>query len=115
MPPLVNSRFSFCTGLTDEKGNLYLTEREPFTFVDLPDNRPHMVVVGDTLEGLAERYFPSFGEQAAQLYWVIADFQPERIRDKTLRLAPGRVLIVPSETTIRERVLNPSRREEHTA
>lgn len=114
MPPLRFSRYSYCSGLTDEQGRLYLSEREPYVFRELPDNRFHPVVVGDTLHGLAERYFPSFPD-AADLWWVIADFQPDRILDGTLRLPTGTTLIIPSERTVREGVFNPARRAEHTA
>ncbi len=114
MPPLKGSRYSFCSGFLDDNGRLYLSDREPFVFRELADNRLHSIVVGDTLHSLAERYFPSF-DDAANLWWVIADFQPERIQDPTITLSSGTTAIIPSERTVREQVFNPARRAEHTA
>lgn len=114
MPPRVNSRYQFCQGVYDDDGNLFLTQPEPFGFVELADNRFHPVVVGDTLHGLAARYFPSF-QNPARLWWVIGHFQPDPIHDPTIRLTTGTNVVIPSERTLKERILNPARREEHTA
>ena len=86
-----------------------MSEREFFLYQDLPDNRYHPVVTGDTLFNLAERAFPSF-PRACGLFWVIADFQPERIQDATLALIVGTVLIIPSERVVRELIFDESRR-----
>jgi hypothetical protein len=114
VPPRENSRYQFCTGVLDADGNLYLTQPEPFRFSELADNRFHPVVVGDTLQGLAARYFPSF-EKPDRLWWVIGHFQPDPIHDPTLRLPTATTMVVPSERTLREQIFNRARREEHTA
>lgn len=114
MPPRTNSRHLFTTAQKrpgDER--LFLSDRVPFRFVDLPDNRTHPVKSGDTLWSLAARYFAPLGElpelSAAQFWWVIADFQPVPIHDPTIQLVPGQKLIIPSVRTVRERVLQPRR------
>lgn len=96
MPPLFGSRYLFCRGVRDENGKLYLTEREPYRYRPLGDNRVHTVVEGDTLFNLAGRYFAPL-ERACGYWWVIADFQPEPhiIVDPTLRLEPGLELYIP--------------------
>lgn len=112
MPPGAFSRNLFCWGIKDPvTGRIGLSEREPFLYTDLPDNRVHPVVLGDTLFNIAERAFPSF-DRACGLYWVIADFQPTPITDATLALELGTSLVIPSERTVREQVFNERRREE---
>lgn len=99
MPPQVGSRYASCLGVTDDDGRLVLTERELFAFRDLPDNRVHVVVQGDTLWHLAGRYFVPL-PRACGYWWVLADFQPEPIVDPTLELEAGRTLYVPSAATL---------------
>jgi hypothetical protein len=112
MPPGINSRYLFCWGVKDPAtGKLTLSEREPFLYQPFSDNRTYTVVQGDTIFNIAERAFPSF-KRACGLFWVIADFQPTPITDVTLSLAPGTVLVIPSEQTVRERVFNEKRRKE---
>jgi hypothetical protein len=57
MAPRAGSRHSFSLGVLAPEGRRLLTEREPFRFREFPDNRPHRVVEGDTLWGLAGLYF----------------------------------------------------------
>ena len=107
--PRLFSRYSFCEQLKDPDGRLYLSERVPFRYLRLPDNRSHLVQQGDTLFTLADRYFfPTPG--AAQLWWVIADFQPSPIADPTGQLAPGERLVIPSSETLRSRIFAETRR-----
>ena len=107
MPPLVNSRYMFCEALRDAAGNLYLTERTPYRFQDVSDNRFHTVMLGETFHQLAEQYFPSIPD-AASLWWIIPDFQPTPIHDPTLALVPGTVLVIPSERLVQEEIFNPA-------
>lgn len=101
----------FARGYTDEAGALVLERAEPFRFTRLPDNVQHVVGRGDTLFTLAGRYFgPIDPDRACGLWWVIADFQPDPIHDPTLKLAEGRVLVVPSVRTVIERVFDERRR-----
>lgn len=101
MPPRLGSRYTFSFGVRDEMGRLFLTELEPFRFRELPDNRKHRVVEGDTLFHLAGRYFAPL-PRACGYWWVIADFQPEPIVDPTLALGIGRVIHIPSVNALTE-------------
>ena len=114
MPPSILSRFRFCEAVNDAEGNSYLTEREPFGFQDFADNALHTVRQGETLYSLASRYFAPI-DNAAQLWWIIADFQPSPIFDPTIPLAPGAVLYVPSMTVVQTRMFNEARRYDATA
>lgn len=109
-PPTRFSRHRFSRGLKDDAGRAYLTDRPVYGYRDLPDNIPHEVKEGDTLWGLAARYFAGV-DGAALLYWAIADFQPEPISDPTLALVPGEVVIVPSVATLLTRILVESRKQ----
>jgi len=113
MPPRRFSRYTFSSAVIDDEERLFLTEREPFRFRALPDNRQHVVKEGETLFSLAGRYFAPLPRPAG-LWWVIADFQPDPIHDPTVALEPGRVLVIPSVRTVLEEVFSERRREEAT-
>ena len=104
MPPRVGSRYSFSLGVRDDDGRLYLTEREPYRYREHGDNRAHVVVQGDTLWGLAGRYFAPL-PRACGFWWAIADFQPDPIVDPTLALEPGRRLAIPSLRVLTDVIL----------
>ena len=53
MAPRAWSRYLFCWGLRNENGDIGLTEREPFLYQELPDNRSYTVADGDTLFSIA--------------------------------------------------------------
>ena len=108
MPPSSNSRYLFSLGIKDAQWRLFLTAPEPYTYRAFRDNRFHEVKAGDTLESIAERSFPNI-PNSAQLFWIIADFQPQRICDPTLVLTTGRTLVIPSENTVLTRVFDPNR------
>jgi nucleoid-associated protein YgaU len=113
MPPRARSRHIFSLGVRDEAtpDELELTEREPFVYRSFTDNRQHTVEEGDTLWTLAARYFSPM-DSAANLWWVIADFQPDPIHDPTIALVPGTVLVIPSVRTVLENVFDENRRLE---
>ncbi len=104
MPPRVGSRFSGSLGVRDELGRLYLTEREPLEYRDFPDNGTHTVRQGDTLFGLAGRYFARL-ERGCGYWWAIADFQPEPIVDPTIELQVGSELVIPSTRVLTDVIL----------
>lgn len=111
MPPRRFSRYTFSSAVLDGNERLVLTDREPFRFRALPDNRQHVVKEGDTLFSLAGRYFAPLPRPAG-LWWVIAEFQPDPIHDPTLSLEIGRVVLVPSVRTVVEEVFSEKRRQE---
>lgn len=112
MPPHAGSRHSFCHGLHDERARLYLTEREPYRFRPHTDNRVHVVVQGDTLWGLAGRYFAPL-PRACGFWWAIADYQPQPILDPSIDLDIGRTLFIPSLRVLSDVILGEHRRQEH--
>jgi hypothetical protein len=111
MPPRIYSRFTFSQAILDGNERLFLTDREPFRFQSLPDNRQHIVQQGESLFSLAGRYFASLPRPAG-LWWIIADFQPDPIHDPTLALDVGRSLVVPSVRVVTEEILSETRRQE---
>lgn len=111
MPPQPFSRHFFTSGVKDVNDNLLLTERVPYRFQDFTDNRFYIVKAGDTLHTLAARLFDGVVGNPAGLYWVICDFQPEPILDPTLKLTPGRMLVIPSIRVLTEEIFSESRRE----
>ena len=113
MPPRRFSRFSFSAAVLDDQGRLLLTEREPFRFHSLPDNRQHLVREGDTLFSLAGRYFAPLPRPAG-LWWIIADFQSAPIHDPTLALELGRIIFIPSIRVVTEEIVSEARRQETT-
>src|SRR5690606_24204744 len=58
MPPQSNSRHLYTQAQKrPEDERLFLGDRVPFLFLDLPDNRVHTVKQGDSLHRLAAQYF----------------------------------------------------------
>lgn len=114
MPPKFMSRHTFTEGTRfDDLGEeeLFLTEREPYTYREFSDNRLHTVGDNDTLQSLAGRYFRGL-TNPSRLWWIIADYQPQRIHDPTIRLRVGSTLAIPSIRTVEEEIFGEKRREE---
>ncbi|MCP3163168.1 hypothetical protein [Myxococcus qinghaiensis] len=109
MAPHAGSRYSFSLGLRDEAGRLFLTERVPYGFQPHADTRVHLVAQGDSLWGLAGRYFAPL-PRACGFWWAIADFQPEPIIDATLELETGRRVYIPSLRVLTDVILSEQRR-----
>lgn len=103
------SRYRFSSAQADAAGRLFLDDPRPFRFQNLADNRRHLVAEGDTLWGLAARYFAPIPRPAG-LWWVIAHFNG--VHDPTVALTPGSVLTVPSLRTVQELIFNERRRRE---
>ena len=110
MPPGNTSRYLFCQGLKDPAGRLFLSDRVPYRFRELKDNRFHLVSEGDTLFMLAHIYFAPL-ERPAQYYWVIADFQPDPILDATRKIPIGTQIVIPSVRTLIEEIFNEADRK----
>jgi len=100
MPPLVNSRYQDCFAIEDENNDnkLFLTERKRFLYSPDIKTRRHIVKDGETVWKLAGRYYPEY----KNMFWVICDFQPVPINDPTLDLEPGRELLIPSQSAVKE-------------
>lgn len=111
MPPQTGSRFGFYLGILDDAGGRFLTEREPYRYRPLSDNRVHQVVDGDSLFDLAGRYFAPL-PRACGYWWAIADYQPDPILDPTLALETGRAMVVPATRVLTDVILAEARRRE---
>jgi hypothetical protein len=109
MPPLAGSRYAFCRGVRDDADRLFLTEREPYGYREHADTRRHVVAAGETLFGLAGRYFAPL-PRACGFWWAIADFQPDPIIDPTLELPVGAALYIPSLRVLTDVLLSEQRR-----
>lgn len=108
MPPRQNSRYAASFSTDNGSGRLFLSPRNRYTFRELADNTSYLVKDGDTLQQIAARFYATISVgtwSPANLWWVIADFQPQPIHDPTVRLVAGTRLVLPSERTVRERVL----------
>ncbi len=111
MPPFTRSRFSFSLGIRDAAGKMYLTDYEPFAYQAFPSNIMHVCTDDQTLQGIADLYFSPLPD-AALLWWIIADFQPQPIRDPTLRLVAGQTLVIPSMQVVLDKIFSETRRAE---
>jgi hypothetical protein len=124
--PSYFSRYRFCSAITDGTGKLYLTNPVPFEYEDLPDNKVYVTVSTDTWESIADGHFNALADQLAligmepsHLYWVLCDFQPEprldAAEDPTRRIPQGSRLVLPSVSTVLERLFNEARRSDFEA
>lgn len=113
MPPRENSRDTFAEEIVDADGDTVLTVPNPYRYREFPDTIRHPVVDGDTLQGLAGRYYAAL-PRACALWWVLADFQPDPIHDPTIALEAGRILLIPSPRVVSEEILTEARRAEAT-
>lgn len=113
MPPRLYSRHSFVQQVDDggESPKVFLTAREKYRYEPREDNIIHQVRGNESLHRLAARYYAALSDppefSAAQLWWVIADYQPQPIHDPTIKLAEGSTLIIPSLRAVQDRILNP--------
>lgn len=106
------SRFVLTNLILQSDGTMELSDREPFAYRQDPRNRMHRVLAGDTLWSLAEKFFPTIRD-AANLWWLIADFQDPPILDPTVRLEPETLLVIPPESILME-VFSDARRGAET-
>jgi hypothetical protein len=111
VPPLANSRYILVTAASDlDTGLTFLFDRERVRFEARRDNVRVVVRAGDTLQSLASRFFAPF-PNPEQLWWLIADFQPDPIVDPTIDLEPGTILYLPSLEFIGSSVFSDARRD----
>lgn len=102
------SRYRWCEIHLDEAGRRFLGPRPRFEYRELDDNSFHTIEEGQRLWHLAQIYYRGV-RRAGNLWWVIADFQPEPILDATLTIEPGTIIIVPSLRTVESQVFAPDR------
>ncbi len=113
--PGLLSTFRFCEAVLDlERDVQYLTDPVPFTYQEFEDTIPHIVSEGDTYETIAAYYYRSLPEPA-QLWRIVAEFQPTIPVDATTPPPPGSTVYVPSERTVREEIFNEARRPDYEA
>jgi hypothetical protein len=106
------SRYQYCVARRDEQGKLVLDEREPVRYKVSKDNIYHKVIDGDTLWGLANRYFREFPRPAG-LWWVIAEYQTPPILDPTIKLDIGSFVVIPSSRFLKTVVFSEEQRRYH--
>lgn len=107
------SRYWACVGRRDTAGRLWLDERAPVRYRVEADNRVHTVRDGDTWWGLAHRYFYGVTVRPANLWWILAEFQPAPVIDPTLALTPGATIVIPSARFVRTVVFGAMQRGFH--
>ena len=100
MPAQPNSRYRTARRFIDDKNRRFIGVRRNVQYVDDPGNRIHIVKRGETLESIAHKRLPGFGGRSSDLYWILAEFQPNQILDPTQRLQPGQVIVIPSEELV---------------
>lgn len=92
MPPGSQSRYLFADTVVLD-GKRYLGARDPIAFAPDAAWKSTTAQRGDTLHALADRHFGGL-DNPAELWWVVAEGQPEPVVDPTIPLAPGRVVFL---------------------
>jgi hypothetical protein len=95
-----NSRYHAADLLQTSEGNLRYALRKNLEYLGGEEDIPHEIIVGDTLHSLAARYYDGMG--GAELWWAIADYQPEPIIDPTVQLTPGDILLIPAPYIVQD-------------
>ena len=90
-----DSRYVLADMFFDAQNRTYIGPRERFFFEDLEGNIPHTVRDGDDWHSLAYQYYGRALSGQVNLWWGIADFQPEPVLDPTLTLQPGTIILIP--------------------
>jgi len=97
-----DSRYVLSDLFVDSQSRVYLGPRERFFFEDLDDVIPHTVREGDTWHSLAHQYYGRALSAEVNLWWALADFQPEPVLDPTLVLAAGTIVLIPPIRVMQE-------------
>lgn len=106
------STYRFCSVVTDSDGIEFFTDPVPFVYRELPDTILHQAHEGDDYESIAARYYSGVPNKA-QLWRIIAEFQPMIPLDASVGPTPGSVVYVPSRRTLFEDVFSERRREDY--
>lgn len=107
MPPHRNSRHIGTIAFKRNGGVLYLSTPDRIAYEEREDTIIHEAMDGETVYGLAEKYF---GEDGWKRWDIIAQFQPNPIIDPTVPFEVGQTVYIPSRRFIEERVTNKSRK-----
>lgn len=105
---LPTSRYRYSTVERDSGGRVYLGPRPVFGYRELDDTLTHIASEGETLHAIAAAYYVGL-DRPEQFFWVIADFQPEPIRDVTIPVEAERQLYIPSLRVLETQILSPNR------
>ena len=98
------SRYRLAELIRTDDNYIRTSLRRRLEFSAGEDDIPHAVVVGDTLRSLAAQYFTEeFG--GSDLWWAIADYQPDVINDPTIVLNGGDIIVIPSPVFIQDVIL----------
>lgn len=108
------STFRFCSVLTDEDARQYLTDPVPYEYREFSDTIRHVARDGDTYENISARYYAGIPGKA-QLWRIIAEFQPVIPLDATVPPKPGTIVYVPSRRTLFEEIFSENRRPDYEA
>jgi hypothetical protein len=110
MAPRTGSRHLLRARRARRAGRRFLSEREPYRFKEHTDTRVHVVAQGDSLEGLAGRYFAPL---PAGLRLLVGPrrlpARPHRGPDARARAWAG-ALFVPSLRVLTDVILGEQRR-----
>lgn len=94
------SEYQFSTQYREpDTGHLMLTDPIPTSYIAHSDNVPYTVIEGDTLWGLASKFFQGF-PRPKRFWRVLMDFND--IYDPTVALTPHTTLWIPSARTLQE-------------
>ena len=97
------SRYKHAVLMQDSTQHLYLDLRATLDYLSAEET-VFPVTAGDTLQNIAARVFAGL-PNAAMLWWVIADFQPEPIIDPTVELTEGDWLVIPSKGDVQNWIM----------
>lgn len=92
------SRYNLATIIVEENGLIHWGMRDRLLYQDLNGIVTHTVIEGETLWSIAAKHY---GTAGPELWWVLADFQPEPINDPTIALVAGQTLLIPPLSAVR--------------
>lgn len=108
------SRYAFCWDKTIS-GNVEKLPRGRFLYRKFQDTVTHVCKDGETLWGLASRYYGNDLPGATLLFWIIGDFQPVPVVDPSLHFTSGDVVYIPSIRVVKLYLEDPAREPEFEA
>lgn len=96
-----SSRYNLADVIIEEDGGMHFGMRDRLLWQDLAGVLSHIVIEGETLWTIAAKYYGSTpGSPGSELWWVLADFQPEPMNDPTISLSPGQTLLIPPKEAV---------------